>query len=233
MRKIVAEGGKRPTHEGQFFAEKDDGKVKVEVALQWTDAPEESVRSYVNGIRTHVGGTHEAGLKSGVAKAVKNYMEVHDIKVKGVQIGSEDIREGMTVVLSVFHNDPMFQGQTKEKLNNPEVAGIVDSLVRPNLETWLNNNPTLSDAIVGRIVLAARARAASREAAKDVRRKGPGSKKTNLPGKLLDCRCKDRDSAELFIVEGDSAGGTAREWAAKETSRPFCRFVAKFSIPKA
>ncbi len=115
----------------------------------------------------------------------------------------------MTAILSVFHGDPMFQGQTKEKLNNPEVAGIVDGLVRPNLETWLNNNKSVADAIVGRIVLAARARAASRAASAEVRRKGPGGKKTNLPGKLLDCRSRERDNAELFIVEGDSAGGTA------------------------
>ena len=209
LAKIVGESGKRVVHDLPFFVEKDDGKVKVEVALQWTEAPEETVRSYVNGIRTHAGGTHESGLRAGVAKAVKNYIDVHDIKIKGVQLGNDDIREGVTAILSVFHNDPMFQGQTKEKLNNPEVAGIVDSLVRPNLETWLNNSPSVADAIVGRIVLAARARAASRAAATEVRRKGPGGKKTNLPGKLLDCRSKDRDGAELFIVEGDSAGGTA------------------------
>ncbi|MGC1272268.1 MAG: DNA topoisomerase IV subunit B [Planctomycetaceae bacterium] len=209
LAKIVAESKKRPVHEPPLFIARDERGVKVEVAFQWTEAPEETVRSYVNGIRTHAGGTHESGLKAGIAKAVKNYIDVHDIKIKGVQLSSEDIREGVTAILSVFHGDPMFQGQTKEKLNNPDVAGIVDGLVRPNLETWLNNNPSVADAIVGRIVLAARARAASRAAASEVRRKGPGGKKTNLPGKLLDCRSRERDNAELFIVEGDSAGGTA------------------------
>ena len=209
LTKIVAEARKNPVHETPFFVEKDDGKVKVEVVLQWTEATDEQVRSYVNGIRTHAGGTHESGLRSGIAKAIKNYIEVHDVKIKGLQIGAEDIREGVTGVLSIFHGDPMFQGQTKEKLNNPEVAGVVDSLVRPHLENWLNKNPSVADAIVGRIVLAARARAASRAAASEVRRKGPGGKKTNLPGKLLDCRNRDREGAELFIVEGDSAGGTA------------------------
>ena len=208
LAKIIGESTKNAVHEIPFFVEKDDGGVKVEVVLQWTESPEELVRSYVNGIRTHAGGTHESGLRAGIAKAIKNYIEVHDIKIKGVQLTADDIREGVTAILSVFHGDPMFQGQTKEKLNNPEVAGIVDSLVRPNLETWLNGNPSVADAIVGRIVLAARARAASRAAVAEVRRKGPG-RKTNLPGKLLDCRNRERDNAELFVVEGDSAGGTA------------------------
>jgi len=103
----------------------------------------------------------------------------------------------------------MFQGQTKEKLNNPEMNSQVESLVRPGLENWLNNNPSIADAVIGRIVLAARARQASRDAAKDIRRKSPGSRKTNLPGKLLDCRSNNGDECELFIVEGQSAGGTA------------------------
>lgn len=208
LAKIVGESGKRTVNEIPFFIERDEKGVKVEVVLQWTEAPEEQIRSYVNGIRTHAGGTHESGLRAGIAKAVKNYIDVHDIKIKGVQLSNEDIREGATAIISVFHGDPMFQGQTKEKLNNPEVAGIVDGLVRPNLETWLNNNPSVADAIIGRIVLAARARAASRAAVAEVRRKGAG-KKTNLPGKLLDCRNRERDNAELFVVEGDSAGGTA------------------------
>ncbi|MBA3314625.1 MAG: type IIA DNA topoisomerase subunit B [Planctomycetaceae bacterium] len=209
LAKIVSESKKRPVNETPFFVTRDENGIKIEIVLQWTEAPEEQVRSYVNGIRTHAGGTHEAGLRSGIAKAVRNYIDVHDIKIKGLQLTSEDIREGMTAILSVFHGDPMFQGQTKEKLNNPEVAGIVDGLVRPSLETWLNNSKSVADAILGRIVLAARARAASRAASAEVRRKGPGGKKTNLPGKLLDCRSRERDNAELFIVEGDSAGGTA------------------------
>jgi DNA gyrase/topoisomerase IV subunit B len=209
LAKIVSESKKRPVHDAPLYVARDEAGVKIEIVLQWTESPEEQVRSYVNGIRTHAGGTHEAGLRTGIAKAVRNYIDVHDIKIKGLQLTSEDIREGLTAILSVFHGDPMFQGQTKEKLNNPEVASIVDGLIRPNLETWLNNNKSVADAIVGRIVLAARARAASRAASAEVRRKGPGGKKTNLPGKLLDCRSRERDNAELFIVEGDSAGGTA------------------------
>lgn len=207
--KLTNEEQRKAVHEQVFAIEKDDETAKIETVFRWTEATDENIRSYVNGIRTHAGGTHESGLKSAVVKAVKNYMEVHDIKVKGVTIGGEDIREGLIAILSVFHGDPMFQGQTKEKLNNPEMTGQVEGLVRPALETWLNNNPSIADAVIGRIVLAARARAASREAATEVRRKSPASRKTNLPGKLLDCRAKDSENSELFIVEGDSAGGTA------------------------
>ncbi|QDT38683.1 DNA gyrase/topoisomerase IV subunit B [Stratiformator vulcanicus] len=209
LEKVMKDGKKRPVHEPVFYVERDEAGVKVEVALRWTESTDEQVRSYVNGIRTHAGGTHESGLRSGVAKAVRNFMDVHDVKVKGVSIGNEDVREGLACILSVFHGDPMFQGQTKEKLNNPEVSAVVDGLVRPNLETWLNNNKSVADAIIGRIIIAARARAASRAAQQDVRRKSGTGKKTNLPGKLLDCRNKSRDECELFIVEGDSAGGTA------------------------
>lgn len=209
LTKITAEGQKKPVHEGLFVTSRDDKTAKIEVVMQWTEATDEQLRSYVNGIRTHAGGTHESGLRSGLAKAVRNYIEVHNIKQKGVSINNDDIREGLVGILSVFIGDPMFQGQTKEKLNNPEMTSAVDSLVRANLETWLNANPSIADAIIGRIILAARARMASRDAVTEVRRKTPSSKRLSLPGKLLDCRSTDPDKSELFLVEGDSAGGTA------------------------
>jgi len=207
--KIIEEGQKKAVHEIMFSAEKDDGDARVECVLRWTESTDEQVRSYVNGIRTRSGGTHESGLKAGIAKAVRNYIDVHNFKQKGVTLTTDDIREGVVAVLSVFHGDPMFQGQTKERLNNPEMNQTVDSLVRPALETWLNNNPSVADAILGRIVLAARARMASRDAVKEIRRKTPSSKRTNLPGKLVDCSPGKNGETELFIVEGDSAGGTA------------------------
>ena len=209
LEKLVTEGKRRTVHDAPFTAEKDDGKVKVELALRWTEATDEQVRSYVNGIRTHAGGTHESGLRAGVLKAVRNYMATHEKTVKGVTVGPEDIREGVTCVLSCFHGDPMFQGQTKEKLNNPEMTAFVEGVVRPGLETWLNNNPSVADAVLGRVVLAARARAASRAAAADVRGKSGSKKRGPLPEKLLDCRGRETDANELFLVEGDSAGGTA------------------------
>src|SRR5262249_48716449 len=158
---------------------------------------------YVNGIRTSAGGTHETGFKGGIAKAIRNYMSTHEIKTKGLEITAEDIREGIVGILSVFVREPMFQGQTKEKLNNPEMNAKVDNFVGPALEAWLNNNKTAADQIVGRIVLAARARLASREAASEIKRKSPTARRLNLPGKLADCKSADLDESELFIVEGD------------------------------
>ncbi|MEX0727529.1 MAG: DNA topoisomerase IV subunit B [Planctomycetaceae bacterium] len=207
--KITEEQQKKATHEQICSLSKEEGKIRVETVFRWTDATDENVRSYVNGIRTHAGGTHENGFKSGVSKAVKSYMEIHNIKPKGVTITTDDIREGIVAIVSVFHNDPMFQGQTKDRLNNPEMTAMVDGFVRPGLETWLNNNPSIADVIIGRIVMASRARQASREAANEVRRKSPTSKKNNLPGKLFDCQSSKSEETELFIVEGESAGGTA------------------------
>jgi len=209
LEKMTLDEKKRPVHETIFVAEKDDGKLKTEIVLRWTEASDEQLRSYVNGIRTHAGGTHLNGARAGIVKAVKNYMEVHSIKPKGVTLTAEDIREGLLGVVSIFMGDPMFQGQTKEKLNNPEITSQVEGLVRPAIENWLNNNSSIADAILGRIILAARARQASRDAVLQVKRKTPGSRKNNLPGKLLDCRSNDPEESELFIVEGDSAGGTA------------------------
>ncbi|GAB4148681.1 MAG: DNA topoisomerase IV subunit B [Planctomycetaceae bacterium] len=209
LEKLTTEGEKRPVHEQILSADKDDGSTRIELVMRWTEATDEQIRSYVNGIRTRAGGTHESGFRAGIAKAVKNYMDVHNIKQKGLTISNDDIREGIVGIISVFHADPMFQGQTKERLNNPELLALTDAVVRPALENWLNTNPSIADAIVGRIVLAARAREASRAAVTDVRRKSPASKKTSLPGKLVDCSNKEPEKSELFIVEGDSAGGTA------------------------
>ncbi len=209
MNRIIADDKKKTIHDQYFVSDREEGKVRVEMVLRWTESTDEHIRSYVNGIRTRGGGTHESGFRTGIAKAVKNYMDVHDIKTKGLSITPDDIREGLVAIISVFHNDPMFQGQTKDRLNNPEMSSLAEGMVRPLLETWLNNNPSMADAIIGRIILAARARQASRDAVKEVRRKGPGSKRSNLPGKLLDCRSTEPEECELFIVEGQSAGGTA------------------------
>src|SRR5512141_288242 len=190
------------------------------VFLDETEKParrDEYVRSYVNGISTPSGGTHENGLRSGVTKAVRNYVETHELLPKGVAVTAEDIREGLVVLLSAYVLEPQFQGQTKDRLNNPEVAAQVDGAVRPALEKWLNENPTFAEQIVGRIVLAGRAREASRAAAREVTRKTAVSHRLNLPGKLADCSSTDPSLSELFIVEGDSAGGSAKQGRDRRT----------------
>jgi DNA gyrase/topoisomerase IV subunit B len=208
--KLVADGQKPKVTELPFLQARD-GDGKIEVALQWTESTDETIRSYVNGIRTTDGGTHESGFKSGIVKAVKNFMDTHDVKVKGLDITAGDIREGIVGILSVFVREPQFQGQTKEKLHNTEMTAHVENFVKPAFESWLNANMTSADQIVGRIVLAARARLASREAATEVKRKSAGNRRLSLPGKLADCKSTDLDETEIFIVEGQSAGGSAKQ----------------------
>ncbi|RPJ73599.1 MAG: DNA topoisomerase IV subunit B, partial [Acidobacteria bacterium] len=208
LRNVVATRGAKPVHEAPFTLSRENG-LRAEVVLQWTEATDEHLKSYVNGIPTASGGTHENGLRAGLGKAVRNYIETHNLSPKGVTLSAEDIREGVVGVLSVFMAEPQFQGQTKDRLNNPEVLSAVDSLVRPALEQWLNENRSVAEAIVGRIILAARAREASRAAQQEVSRKSATSNRLTLPGKLSDCSSSARDKTELFIVEGDSAGGSA------------------------
>ncbi len=213
LTKIVATTEKNPITQIAFTAKRDNGD-KMEVALQWTESTEEAIRSYVNGIRTPNGGTHENGLKSAIRKAVQNYIETHDDAkkaVKGYKITADDIREGIVVILSVFVQNPEFEGQTKQRLNNSELEPKVDGFIRAGLETWLNNNKSAADDIIARIALAAKAREASRALANEIKRKAPGGRRLSLPGTLADCKAADRDDSELFLVEGDSAGGSARQ----------------------
>ena len=210
LNKILAGRGAKPVHDTSFVLNRE-GEPRLDLVLQWTEATDEHIRSYVNGIPTGSGGTHENGLRAGLGKAVRNYIDTHSLSPKGVTLTAEDIREGLTGILSVFIQDPQFQGQTKDRLNNPEVTSAIDSSVRPALEHWLNHNRTVAEAIVARIILAARAREASRAAQAEVTRKTATSGRLNLPGKLSDCTGNGRDDSELFVVEGDSAGGSAKQ----------------------
>ena len=210
LRKVMSERGARAVHEAPFVLAREGGP-RLDLVLQWTEATDENVRSYANGIPTGSGGTHENGLRAGLGKAVRNYIDTHNLAPKGVTLTAEDIREGLTGILSLFIAEPQFQGQTKDRLNNLEMTSAVDSAVRPALEHWLNHNRSVAEGIVARIILAARAREASRAAQAEVSRKTATTGRLNLPGKLSDCTSQGRDDSELFVVEGDSAGGSAKQ----------------------
>ncbi len=209
----------RPVHADPFVVRQEGmtGGARVEVALQWTEAPREVVRSFVNGISTKDGGTHEQGFRDAIRSAVRAYMDTHDLLPRKLDITADDIREGIVGIINLFVVDPQFQGQTKEKLNNPEIKSLVTSAVRLDLEQFLTQHPTTGDAIATRIVQAAKARQASRAAASSVRRKSNVSHRLNLPGKLTDCSSTDPAESELFIVEGDSAGGSAKQGRSRQT----------------
>jgi DNA gyrase subunit B/topoisomerase-4 subunit B len=213
LKAILKERSATAVHEAPFTLAKegDESSLRLDLALQWTQSTDEHVRSYVNGIPTGSGGTHENGFRAGLGKAVRNFIETHNLSPKGVTLTAEDIREGLVAVLSVFLAEPQFQGQTKDRLNNPEVLSAVDSQVRPALEHWLNTNISVAESIVARVILAARAREASRAAQQEVARKTATSGRLTLPGKLSDCTSPGREDSELFIVEGDSAGGSAKQ----------------------
>ncbi len=211
--KLVSDRKKEPVPPGGavFYLEKrdDDAQLGVELALQWTESPDDLIKTYVNSVPTPDGGTHDTGLRSAIVKAVRNYISTHKLDPKGVTLTSEDIREGVVAVLSTYVHDPQFQSQTKNRLNNPEVAAQVEGLVRPALENYLNQNPNWAQAVVARSIISARAREASR-AAQQVSRKTAVSHRLNLPGKLSDCSSTNPGDSELFIVEGESAGGSAK-----------------------
>lgn len=216
---VMQEKKLTPLADEIFILEKDD-EIEMSVAFCWTDQTKEEWITFANGISTPDGGTHELGAKSGIAKAIRNYMNVHNINLKGLKIGAEDMREGIVGVVSVKlpsgKYQAQFQGQTKSKLNNPEVSSFVENLIR-TFEKTLNEKPSIANLIIQRITLAAKARAASRAAVDNVRRKIGISHRLTLPGKLADCSSSKSSETELFIVEGDSAGGSTKQGRDRNT----------------
>jgi DNA gyrase subunit B len=193
-----------------YFAKEKDGVV-VEVAMQYNDSYNEHIFTFVNNINTVEGGTHLSGFRSALTKSVNEYIKKNEIsKVKDLKLSGDDVREGLTAVISTKVPNPQFEGQTKMKLGNSEVEGITQSVVGSALTIFLEENPTLASAILDKAINAAEAREAARKARELTRRKG-ALDAGSLPGKLADCSERDPQKTELFIVEGDSAGGSAKQ----------------------
>ena len=202
--------GKETLHPKPIYIEKD-GEYPVEIAIQYTTAYSENIYSFVNNINTIEGGTHLEGFKRSLTKVFNDYAKAKNIlKEKDGNLQGDDIREGITAVISVKVKEPQFEGQTKTKLGNSEVTGIVQSMMNENLSTFLEENPNVAKAILEKCISAARAREAARKARELVRRKN-ALETTTLPGKLADCSSKNPDECEVYIVEGDSAGGSAKQ----------------------
>ena len=199
-----------------FFAgESDEGAA--EVAMQWNSSYQESVHSFANNINTREGGSHLSGFRSALTRTLNKYARDHGLlKEKEDNLSGEDVREGLTAVISVKLADPQFEGQTKTKLGNPGMAGFVEAIVNNGLSEFLEENPTEARAVINKAVQAQRAREAARKA-RDLTRRKSALENSTLPGKLADCSVKDPALAELFVVEGDSAGGSAKQGRDRNT----------------
>ncbi len=192
-----------------FYGEREE--IQVEAAIQYTDGYVENLFSYVNNIHTVDGGTHEAGFKTALTRIANEYARKYNLLKNGTaSLSGEDIREGMTAVISVKVPEPQFEGQTKTKLGNSEVRGVVDWVVMEGLGTFLEENPSVGKRIIEKAIISSRAREAARKARELTRRKSALENST-LPGKLADCSERDPARSELFLVEGDSAGGSAKQ----------------------
>ncbi|MCI9017033.1 MAG: DNA topoisomerase (ATP-hydrolyzing) subunit B [Clostridia bacterium] len=201
---------KEKLHQTPIYIEKQ-GEIPVEISIQYTSAYSENIYTFVNNINTMEGGTHLEGFKRALTKVFNDYARTHNIlKEKDSNLVGEDIREGITAVVSVKVKEPQFEGQTKTKLGNSEVTGVVQSMVNEALANFLEENPTISKAILEKCISASRAREAARKARELVRRKSALESST-LPGKLADCSEKNAELCEVYIVEGDSAGGSAKQ----------------------
>lgn len=202
---------KEVLHEQPIYLEGESDDIQVEIALQYTNDYTSKILSFANNIHTHEGGTHESGFKAGLTRVINDYARSNNLlKDSDENLSGDDTREGLTVVVSIKHPDPQFEGQTKTKLGNSEVRTITDRLFSANYESFLLENPKIAKIIIEKGILASRARNAAKRA-REMTRKKSGLEIANLPGKLADCSSRDPEKCELFIVEGDSAGGSAKQ----------------------
>ena len=202
---------KTPIFEEPIYIEGEVDDIQVEISMQYTDSYHTTILSFANNIHTHEGGSHEAGFKTGLTRVINDYArKMNLIKDNDENLTGEDVREGLTLVLSIKHPDPQFEGQTKTKLGNSEVRAITDRLFSNGFDVYLMENPKVARIIVDKGILAAKARMAAKRAREMTRRKSV-MEISNLPGKLADCSSREAELCELFIVEGDSAGGSAKQ----------------------
>mgnify|MGYP004434106383 FL=1 len=209
--------GKAPLYENVIYCEGTKENVYVEVAMQHNDSYTENIYSFVNNVNTPEGGTHLAGLKNALTKTINDYARKNKLlKDSEDNLSGEDIREGLTAIISVKIEEPQFEGQTKQKLGNSEARGAVDNIVSEQLTYFLEQNPPAAKTICEKSILSQRARAAARKA-RDLTRRKTALESMTLPGKLADCSNKDPQKCEIFIVEGDSAGGSAKTARSRDT----------------
>ncbi len=209
--------GKEAVGEKVVYFERDGDEGVVEVAMQWNGSYQESCFSFANNINTHEGGSHMSGFRSALTRTINKYArEKGELKEKDENLSGEDVREGLTAVISVKLQDPQFEGQTKTKLGNPGMEGFVASVVNEKLAEFLEENPKEARAVIRKAVQASQARAAARKA-RDLTRRKSALENSKLPGKLADCSVRDPSLSEIFVVEGDSAGGSAKQGRDRHT----------------
>jgi DNA gyrase subunit B len=214
---LHSQGTRAPLHKKVVYVEDSTATGEVEVALQWNDSYQEALLSFANNINTHEGGTHLSGFRSALTRTINAYArQKGELKEKDPNLSGEDVREGLTAIISVKIQDPQFEGQTKTKLGNPPVEGFVQAAVNKGLSEFLEENPTEANQIIRKAVAAQRAREAARKA-RDLTRRKSALENSTLPGKLADCSVRDPALAEIFIVEGDSAGGSAKQGRDRNT----------------
>ena len=200
---------KKPLHDEVIFIEGEREGVSIEIAMQYTESYAENIFSFVNNINTHEGGTHLSGFKSALTRTLNDYARKNILK-NNHTLSGEDVREGLTAILSCKVPDPQFEGQTKTRLGNSEVKGIVEGIINEKLAIFLEENPSLAKRVIEKALEASRAREAARKA-RELTRKKSFLESSALPGKLADCSSTDPSKCELFLVEGDSAGGSAKQ----------------------